>query len=186
MARQYPGSPAADWADLTMADMAFEEGADLLFSDRAQARKRLEEAAGRYGQLVQSRTSRILAERAVFGLAKTNESLGDLAAARQGYEAVARDYPDGACAAVAATRAAALARPAAGEWYAWFASQDFAALEKPLPQEPAAEPGNATPELPAKPATEPPAASAAGGTPEAGEKPAAGAEPGAAAEPAAK
>jgi len=30
--RLYPGTPAADWAELTMADLAFEEGADLLFT----------------------------------------------------------------------------------------------------------------------------------------------------------
>lgn len=143
VARQYPGTPAADWADLGAADLAFAEGADLLFADRDQAKKRLAEAAARYGQLMQGRTSRIVAERAVFGLAKTNEALGDLAAARQGYEAVARDYADGACAGVAASRAAALARPAASEWYAWFAAQDFAALDKLPPQEPATPQANA-------------------------------------------
>lgn len=153
VARLYPGTPAADWADLTTADMAFEEGADLLFTDRGQAKKRLEEAAARYGQLMQGRTSRIVAERAVFGLAKTNESLGKLTEARQGYEAVARDYADGACAGVAATRAATLARPAVAEWYAWFASQDFAALDKP--QEQATPPANASPESQGKPAAEP-------------------------------
>lgn len=182
VARLYPGTPAADWADLTAADMAFEEGADLLFTDRGQATKRLEEAATRYERLMQGRVGRIVAERAVFGLAKTNESLGKLTEARQGYEAVARDYADGACAGVAATRAAALTRPAASEWYAWFASQDFAALDKP--QEPATHPANATPESSGKPATEPAAGTGTGTEPNAAEKPAA--QPGPGAEPAAK
>ena len=184
VARQYPATPAADWADLTTADMAFEEGADLLFTERGQAQKRLEEAAARYAQLMQGRTSRIVAERAVFGLAKTNESLGKLAEARQGYEAVARDYADGACAGVAAARAAALAKPAVAEWYAWFASQDFAALDKPPPQEPATPPTNAPSEPAGKPVAEPTAGPAPGTEPGAGSKPAA--QPGAAAEPAAK
>jgi len=173
VARLYPGTSAADWAELTTADMAFEEGADLLFTDRVQAKKRLEEAVARYGQLMQGRTSRIVAERAVFGLAKTNESLGNLAEARRGYEAVARDYADGACAGLAATRAAALARPAVAEWYAWFAAQDFAALDKP--QEQATPPVNATPESSGKPAAEP--AAGAGTEPGAAAKPESGAEP---------
>lgn len=180
VARLYPGTPAADWADLTAADMAFEEGVDLLFTDRGQATKRLEEAANRYERLMQGRVGRIVAERAVFGLAKTNESLGKLTEARQGYEAVARDYADGACAGVAATRAAALARPAASEWYAWFAAQDFAALDKP--QEPATPPANATPESPGKPATEPAAGAGTGAEPRTdtgpAAKPAAQPEPG--------
>jgi len=150
--RLYPGTPAADWAELTMADLAFEEGADLLFTNREQAKKRLQEATARYGQLVQGRSTRLVLERAVFGLAKTNESLGNLDEARRGYEAVARDYPGGTCAGVAATRAAALARPAAAEWYAWFAAQDFAALDTPPPQEPGVPPANAPTESPAEPA----------------------------------
>jgi acyl-CoA synthetase (AMP-forming)/AMP-acid ligase II len=37
VARLYPGTSAADWAELTTADMAFEEGADLLFTEDVTA-----------------------------------------------------------------------------------------------------------------------------------------------------
>lgn len=166
VARQYAGTPAAEWADLTVATLAFDEGVDLLFANRAQATKRLTDAAARYAALLQGRTNPIIAERAVFGLAKTNEALGDLTAARKGYEAVVRDYPDGACAALAGSRAAALARPATAEWYAWFVGQDFAAADTAPVQEPAGSPANATPPAPPKPAADPaPAASPGTGAP---------------------
>lgn len=155
VARQYAGTPAADWADLSAAAIAFDEGADLLFVDRGRAMKRLDAAAATYGLLLGGRTSRLIAERAVFGLAKTNEARGDLKAARQGYEAVVRDYAGGVCAGVAAARAAALARPSTTAWYDWFASQDFASLDKSPPPEPAGSPANAPPASSGKPGTGP-------------------------------
>ncbi|MFN7812375.1 MAG: tetratricopeptide repeat protein [Planctomycetia bacterium] len=162
--RQFPGTPAANLAELTAADMAFAEGVELLFTDGPRGKKRLEEVSQQYQQLVNGRPNRIVAERAVFGLAKTNESLGRLDEARKGYEAVAREYADGACAGLAAARAASLARPAAVEWYKWFAGQDFASLDKPA-QEPVTPPTNAPSEPSGTPAAKPAAESGTGAAP---------------------
>ena len=119
----HPGSAAADWARLIQAEMALNEGTQLLFVDRNQATPKLQAAADAYGELLARRSKDLLAERATFGLAKANESLGRVEEARAGYDAVVSDYPDGVLVEPARQRAAALAGTGAAEWYRWFAAQ---------------------------------------------------------------
>ncbi len=123
VAKTHAGSAAADWARLIQAEMALNEGARLLFVDRGQASPKLQEAADVYGELLVRRPRGLLAERATFGLAKANESLGRIDDARSGYDAVVADYPQGVLADLARQRAKALAAPDAKDWYGWFASQ---------------------------------------------------------------
>lgn len=120
---RHPGTAAAEWARLIQAEMALDEGAQLLFADRGQAQAKLQAAVDGYGELLVRRPKGLLAERAAFGLAKANESLGRIEEARVGYETVAADYPDGALASMARGRARALSGSAAREWYDWFAAQ---------------------------------------------------------------
>lgn len=151
--RQHPETPAAGWAQLVLADSALQQGCDLLFTDRVQGTGRLEDAAGRYRQMLSARPTGMLAERAVFGLAKANEALGNLEEARRGYEAVMADHPGGAAAALAAGRVAALSRESTRQWYDWFAAQ------KPPPA--AAGPAATTPESPPSDAAAPASAAPA-------------------------
>jgi hypothetical protein len=123
VATQHPGTPAGEWADLIQAEMALDEGAELLFVDRDRAMPKLQAAADGYAALLVGRNKGLLAERAMFGLAKANESLGKVADARQGYEAVASDYPGGALAGMARQRSRSLEGERAQEWYTWFAAQ---------------------------------------------------------------
>lgn len=123
VAKTHDGSAAADWARLIQAEMALNEGARLLFVDRGQASPKLQAAADAYGELLVRRPKGLLAERATFGLAKSNESLGRIDEARVGYEAVVADYPQGVLADMARQRAKALASADAKEWYSWFAAQ---------------------------------------------------------------
>jgi tetratricopeptide (TPR) repeat protein len=157
--RQHPDTPAAGWAQLVLADSALQQGCDLLFTDRVQGTARLEDAVGRYRQMLAARPTGMLAERAVFGLAKANEALGNLEEARRGYEAVIADHPGGASASLAEGRVAALSREATRQWYDWFAAQ------KPQPAAAAGAPAT-TPESPssdaAPPASAEPAAPADG------------------------
>lgn len=118
--RRYPGTPASHWAQLTLADSASAEGSRLLFTDKPRARERLDAAARAYEGLLAERPGGLAEERATFGLAKVRESLGSLEEARRGYAAVVAEYPASAVRAIAEQRIAALSRPAARQWYAWF------------------------------------------------------------------
>ena len=120
---QHSGTPAGEWADLIQAEMALDEGAELLFVDRDRAMPKLQAAADGYAALLVGRQKGLLAERAMFGLAKANESLGKIDDARQGYEAVTSDYPGGALAGMARQRSRSLEGERAREWYTWFAAQ---------------------------------------------------------------
>ena len=137
--RRYPGTPAAQWSEVVLADFAVSEGTDLLFSNKEQGRQRLESAVAAYSAVLADRPRGLLATRATFGLAKARESLGQLGDARRGYEAVATEQAAGGFAHLAEQRVAALERPAAKEWYDWFAAQSF------TPPQPAATGAGAAP-----------------------------------------
>ncbi len=124
--RRYPGTDAARWAELLMADAATAQGTELLFIDRQRAEGRLQAAVDIYSALLAARPRGLLGERAVFGLAKARESLGQLAEARRGYEALAAEFPSEALARVASDRAADLGRESTRQWYDWFAAQKIA------------------------------------------------------------
>lgn len=159
--RQHPDTPAAGWAQLVLADSVLQDGCDGLFTDRVQGTMRLEDAVGRYRQLLASRPTGMLAERAVFGLARANEALGNLDEARKGYEAVVADHAGGAAASLAAGRVAALSRESTRQWYDWFGAQ------KPQPS-----PGSGT--APAAPPESPAADASSDTAAEPDAKPAAG------------
>lgn len=144
--RRYPGTAAARWAELLTADQATAEGADLLFVDRARGESRLQAAVDLYTALIATAPTGLLAERAVFGLAKARECLGQLAEARRGYEAVAAEFPQEPLAQVASRRAAELGSDATRQWYDWFATVKPAAAK---------EAQNADPATPADPAAAP-------------------------------
>lgn len=161
--RQYPGSPAAQWSQLLLADSAIAEGSQQLFADRTRGKERLEAAVGIYSTLLAERPQGLIAERAVFGLAKAREGLGQLEEARRGYEALVADYPASAVRGIAANRIAALSSDATRQWYDWFAAQKVAAPAAAGDQ-PAPPTSNAQPAGPAA-AAPAPAAPAGSGEP---------------------
>ena len=124
---RYPGTPAAQWAELILADRNLSEATDLLFAktDPANdvARERLETAAAAYADVLSQRPTGMVAERATMGLAKARESLGDLEQARRGYEAVANEFPSSPMANLATEHAEDLAQEKTKEFYNWFAEQ---------------------------------------------------------------
>lgn len=153
---RHPDSAASDWSRLVLAEMALREGMDLAFSDRARSKGRLEAAAQLYGMVIARKPKGLVAERAVFGLAKAREGLGMLDEARRGYEAIAREHPFGGLGELAATHAGTLGNEATRRWYDWFEAQDVS-VKKP-PAEPAkTEPAKT--EQTEKPAATAPAAS---------------------------
>jgi hypothetical protein len=157
VATRYPGTPAAQWARLVLADGLLDQGSQLLYSDRAQAEQQLQSAVATYAALLASSPLDFVAERATFGLAKARENLGSLAEARRGYEAVVAEHPGSAVRRFAEGRIAALDRESTRQWYDWFAQQ------KPVPPanaDGATQP--ATTPAPGEPAAGAPAASGTG------------------------
>jgi hypothetical protein len=151
--RRYPDTPAANWSQLVLADMALTEASDLAFSDKERATPRLQAAAGLYSAILGSKPVGMLAERATFGLAKAREGLGQLEEARLGYEAVSREFAGGPMARMAAEHAVELGRESTRQWYDWFAAQS---IKPPAAKQPEA--GLTTPEAgttPAEPAATP-------------------------------
>lgn len=128
---RHPDTAASDWSRLVLAEMALREGSDLAFSDRERSKGRLEVAAQLYGMVIARKPKGLVAERAVFGLAKAREGLGMLDEARRGYETIAREHPFGGLAELAAAHAGALGNEATRRWYEWFESQDVSAKKPP-------------------------------------------------------
>ncbi len=169
VAVRYRGTPAGWWAELIMADAALADGNRLLLLDRAQAEKRLAAAAEIYQSVNAQRPTALVAERGIFGLARTRESQGQLEEAKQGYKALVAEYPASPFSAIAKGRLAALAVPATQRWYKWFETPPAA------PAEPPAEPSDDTSTKPVESATpaEPTADKPAAGEPAADTEPAA-------------
>jgi hypothetical protein len=144
---RYGGSPAAQWAEIMLADTALADGNRLLMIDQAQGRRRLDEAVGRYTAVNAQRPAALATERAIFGLARARESLGELAEARRGYEALVAEHPESPFRPLAEERITALGRESTGRWYKWFESRPAAAA--------ATEPAEAAGQTPAAESTQP-------------------------------
>ena len=148
---RYPATPAAQWAELVLADRAVSEATSLLFQklDPANdiARQRLEQAVAAYQGLLAEQPTGMIAERATFGLAKARECLGELDEARRGYETLATEYANSPMADLAAARATELARADTKQFYDWFFEQRATAAVPPASEQSdakAAEPATVT------------------------------------------
>lgn len=133
VAGRYPGTSAATWSQILLADNTLAEGNRLVFADKSAGRERLQAAADLYAGVMAQRPKGLTAERAVYGLAKAREALGEIDAAKQGYEALVAEYPASPLASLAASRVAALGRPATAGWYDWFQSIDVTPPAQPEP-----------------------------------------------------
>jgi len=147
---RYGGTPAAQWAEIVLADTALADGNRLILTDRIQGKRRLEEAVGRYTAVNAQRPGPLAAERAILGLAQARESLGELGEARLGYEALVAEYPASPFRGLAEERITALARESTGRWYKWLESRPAPAPAESAEQPPAPEPTKPADE-PAKP-----------------------------------
>ena len=151
VAARYPGSSAAVWSQILLADSALAEGGRLVLVDKTRGRERLQAAAELYAGVLGQKPAEMAAERAVFGLARARESLGELEAAKRGYEVLVAEHPASPLRTLAESRAVALARPAAAGWYDWFESVDAKPAATPATPEtsPAVVPAAAPPAAPA-------------------------------------
>jgi tetratricopeptide (TPR) repeat protein len=132
LATEQSGSKAAWWALEAVADMNLGEGAAMLYSDRTEAKKRLEAAKEAYLK-VEASGDPMLKTRARLGLGKVYESLCEPEKAREYYEKVASSDKDSAIGKAAAADAKRMKDAREVEFLAWF--------EKQTPKRPAPMPG---------------------------------------------
>jgi len=131
VAEQNPGTDAASWAAVLSADIHLAAGTDDLFSNKASASQELRKAIEKY--LLVRKESRITAlrERATFGLARayeamggTRQSEGELEKARETYEEVVKNWPDGTYQQAATIRLEDLKSQSTKAFYDKFAQYD--------------------------------------------------------------
>src|SRR5262249_7874744 len=94
VAKENAGSAAALWAKQALADMDLPQGAALLFSDRAEATRRLDKAKRGYEEVEAATTEPMLKSRARIGLGKVNEALCKPQEAERYYALVAETEKD--------------------------------------------------------------------------------------------
>lgn len=108
-----PGTPVAEWAEVTWADGKLFEASQLYFQSREQSNAAAAEALAAYERLISAK-DRDVADRAAFQLGRVLELQGKLDEAAEQYARVT-----GAFAAVAKGRAAQLETPTVREAYEW-------------------------------------------------------------------
>jgi len=129
LATEKSGSKAAWWALESLGDMNLSEGAALLYTDRSEAKKRLEAAEQAYKQ-VEASDDPMLKARARLGLAKVYESQFNAEKAREYYDLVAETQKDTAIGKAAAEGARRLKDPREVAFLQWFKDQQ---PKRPVP-----------------------------------------------------
>lgn len=129
VAAAHSGSKAAWWALLSLGDLNLGDGAALLYSDRAEAKRLLDKAAEAFKQ-VEAADEPILRARARLGLAKVYESLCQPDDARKYYEMVAESDKDSAIGKAAAADAKRMKDAREVAFLDWFVKQT---PKKPAP-----------------------------------------------------
>lgn len=118
---KYPNKPAAHWSQLVLADIELSRGETSLFSRKAEGRDQLRSAFEDYQHVKENAVHPLLREQALYGMARAQESLGELGKARGFYEEIFKNYPTGPYAKRAEQRIKDLDRESTKAWYDWFA-----------------------------------------------------------------
>lgn len=135
VAEDFAGTEVAEWALVNAAESHLQSGIRNMFTDRKAGNRELEDAKEQFQQLLDSSsTIPAIRERALFGLARTEESTsdGDLKNATELYKKLIQEFPDSIFRKLAEQRV----KPVKGEkvavlenentqkFYKWFHAQD--------------------------------------------------------------
>jgi hypothetical protein len=125
-----PNSPAALWAAQTLGDINLAQGAALMFSDREQAKNKLEAAQDYYKKAEVAPNDLNLVARARLGLGKVNEALCQPDEALKYYKLVAETQKGTALGKAGEKAVKRMENPRDVALLAWFAQQT---PKKPAP-----------------------------------------------------
>jgi hypothetical protein len=132
----HKNTAAGQLANLSLADIAFEEGIAQMSVDRAQAISRVNEAKNRYFEVEQAAEDGRIEQRALLGMGRCFETVGDEVKAKEYYEKLAK-FENGLFRQEAERKLEDLSRPANEEfvkWYSALAPKPQAAGTNPLIQ----------------------------------------------------
>jgi hypothetical protein len=118
IAKEYPGSPAAQWALLQAGATYYNRGLDDLPNNRDVALPTLKKALDAYEEVIKSAAKDSPQARiALMGKGRTLEARNELPQAIETYEVIVKTWPDTPEAAEAKGYAAALQKPEAAAFY---------------------------------------------------------------------
>src|SRR5262245_2437541 len=120
----YRGTKPADLAQLVLAEGLLNTGTSGLYTDKPNARDNLGKAAGGFSAVKDTTRDPMLRAWALYGLGRAHESMNNLDMARDDFQTLIREYPDGALVEPARKHFNQLSQPAIKEFYDWFAKQD--------------------------------------------------------------
>lgn len=143
VADRFSDSPAGAWARLQEAELAYETGLPLMFRDREAGTTDLERAEKAFQQVLDNSSASATArERALFGLAKTKESLctGDTEPVIAVYRKLLQEFPTTIYKTYADERIKALETDGAKAFYAWWGEQKPRPSSLPRPADGGAAP----------------------------------------------
>jgi predicted negative regulator of RcsB-dependent stress response len=121
---QFPRDDVGLWARIMLADYQLAEGSEDLFSDRTRARTNLAKAVENYSHVLDNTREDALRERALIGLARAYEGQGELEKARQRYQVVLQNSPNGPFSLLARERLDDLELARTKEFYDWFGKEE--------------------------------------------------------------
>lgn len=130
VATEFEGTKAGLWAQQAAADLRLANAVGEQYRDPEAARELLEQAREEYRAVAEKAPDSMLKQRALFGLAQSLESLGDIDGSLKQYEAVISVDPESTVGKLAASRSKVVSRPETKDWYAWFVQQK--PVESPL------------------------------------------------------
>ncbi len=117
VAQKYPGTAAAEWAQIGTADLLLEMGERNLLGEKKGSTQNITNAMEKYQKVASSSSNPLAKQRALFGQARALESLCRVDEAKKAYEELKNEYPKGMFNKVAEDRAAELAKPELKRFY---------------------------------------------------------------------
>ena len=133
----FPASPATSWARVEAARQRMIDGYRLSLTNRSDSVKALKKAQEHYRAALQGDAPPEIRERALAGLAMSDEALcdGDTKPVIEAYKKLLQEFPETYYKKWAEHRIELLGKPETGEFYAWYAKQDPKPTDRPAPQD---------------------------------------------------
>ncbi|TWU25050.1 hypothetical protein Pla52o_13470 [Novipirellula galeiformis] len=146
VAVKYPGTPAAAWAHLYQGSTLLAQGTRTLYTNRMDAEDQLKGASKAFRNAITEGGNELLLSRAHFGIARSEEALGELDSAIAAYKECAKIGESEEMVKACEERIAALSNEDTKDFLVWFKDQDFSPADPSAP--PSLPSGAILPEMP--------------------------------------